>query len=634
VESHIEIQYLRAGNPVGRPIIVNSVSTHPDITDLDFGDYVAWVKDAFSIAKDIYGAKSLFDWFGVVGDIGTGLKDVFQGKTKAAKSVNRLMLLAPVTIPSTGPAVDEARIVFQASSDDDLTTSFGSVTPEGKIIDLGENRYDRDGIHFYEKSYRIPLQSTPTGPYFFIFGSGDEGDVFNVALASFLTVGIAQHRHSGFLIQSTVGYPGDLQLVVQKQGGGMSYYRRAYNEPGWHRPVAIATDLGSVDAISLIQSTFGTAGAGNLELVARVGTHLYHLWHSLGDPPNRWSRAIITSGDFSGNPALLQGTFGITGHFELVVPRAAGGMFYFRRDNDPGAKLAWRGPFEFAVDVGRVDSVCLLQSNFGPPGVGQLEVVARMGTGLAQFIRLNDDPPYVWSGPRFFAEGVAGNPAVIQGSFGTRGNYELVVPRVGGGFAHYFRNNDPVQNLTWNHTADFGMNIRAVESVSLIQSNVGSYGLGELFVVAKRGLRPSDSDISNVEDGIRAVPGELVSFRRSDFGPYAWSGPQSFLFYLALQVAPYPVEIGRPVTVTIHAHDAETGAVVDRVVMLDDDPADGIGPRRIGRTNVPIEHTFTIHTDRQFDPETRSWRTLPYYPVGRVVADGYVDAEIDWGFPA
>src|SRR5439155_7682578 len=236
MESHVEVQYFRGGNPVGPPIIVNSVSEHPDITDFDFADYVTWAKDAFEITKDIYGAwnppagttttKSFFNWFGVIGDIGTALKDVFHGKNRAAKSVGRLMLLAPGAMPWEGPAVDEARIKFQASSEDDLTTSFGSVTPEGKLIDLGEIRYDRNEIHFYEKSYRIPLRDTPRGPYFFSFGSGDEGREFNIGVASFLTVGIAQHRHSGFLIQSSIGNLGDLKLLAPNPTGGLMYYWR------------------------------------------------------------------------------------------------------------------------------------------------------------------------------------------------------------------------------------------------------------------------------------------------------------------------------------------------------------------------------------------------------------------------
>src|SRR5688572_26197099 len=60
-----------------------------------------------------------------------------------------------------------------------------------------------------------------------------------------------------------------------------------------------------------------------------------------------------------------------------------------------------------------------------------------------------------WSEPRFFAEGAAGDPALIQGGFGGRGNFELVVPHASGGIAHYHRDNDTAE-LGWRGPAIFG----------------------------------------------------------------------------------------------------------------------------------------------------------------------------------
>jgi hypothetical protein len=75
---------------------------------------------------------------------------------------------------------------------------------------------------------------------------------------------------------------------------------------------------------------------------------------------------------------LIQSRFGVRGNFEVMVPSLAGGCAMVWRDNDDPA-LPWHGP----VFVGRttpVESLALIQSNFGSPG--NLEIVARAGEAL------------------------------------------------------------------------------------------------------------------------------------------------------------------------------------------------------------------------------------------------------------
>lgn len=38
--------------------------------------------------------------------------------------------------------------------------------------------------------------------------------------------------------------------------------------------------------------------------------------------------------------------------------------------------------------------------------------------------------------------GVGGAPALLQSNYGTKGNFEVLVPLATGGIAHYWRNND------------------------------------------------------------------------------------------------------------------------------------------------------------------------------------------------
>lgn len=89
----------------------------------------------------------------------------------------------------------------------------------------------------------------------------------------------------------------------------------------------------------------------------------------------------------------------------------------------------------------------------------------------------------------------------IQSAFGSRGNFEAVVPGRTSGLAHLWRNNDS-PGLPWSAPTFFATGTFA--AASLIQSNLGA-GLG-LEVVARSG-------------------DQLLYFSRQEQPPFAWSGP-------------------------------------------------------------------------------------------------------------
>ncbi|HEX2170917.1 MAG TPA: galactose oxidase-like domain-containing protein [Dehalococcoidia bacterium] len=177
---------------------------------------------------------------------------------------------------------------------------------------------------------------------------------------------------------------------------------------------------------------------------------------------------------------LIQSDQGGLGNFELVTSSRLGGLAHCWRNNDDAA-LPWHGPAFFGS--GEVLGLSLIQSTFGPPGYGHLEVVARVDDRLAIYWRTHH-PPLAWSAPSFFAAGVTGNPALIQSRFGAAGNFELVVPLASGGLAHYWRNNDD-PNLPWIGPTVFGASLGQVAAVSFIQSTFGDPG--HLEVIARVG---------------------------------------------------------------------------------------------------------------------------------------------------
>jgi hypothetical protein len=94
-----------------------------------------------------------------------------------------------------------------------------------------------------------------------------------------------------------------------------------------------------------------------------------------------------------GNVALLQSTNGKQGNFELIVPRSDTGFDYYWHDND-NIKKVWYRPFPAAVDLGRVDSVSLIQrNNFG---TGNLYMIAVSSDHRTELDHLNIGDPSDW----------------------------------------------------------------------------------------------------------------------------------------------------------------------------------------------------------------------------------------------
>src|SRR6266550_2661315 len=190
---------------------------------------------------------------------------------------------------------------------------------------------------------------------------------------------------------------------------------------------------------------------------------------------------------------FIQSTFGTKGNFDAVFPGRTSGLAHVWRDNDNPA-LPWSAPQFFAT--GTFSSSSLIQSNFGTPGIGNLEVVAKTGNNLVHFWR-NDQTPLTWSGPTSIAGGVSGNPALIQGRFGTKGNFEMVAPLLAGGIGHWWRDND-AGNI-WHGPTSFATGIGPINGVALIQSNFGTPGNREVGEPRNRPLLAGQRRLARTE---------------------------------------------------------------------------------------------------------------------------------------
>jgi hypothetical protein len=198
------------------------------------------------------------------------------------------------------------------------------------------------------------------------------------------------------MIWSNLGRRGNYDVVVPRTNGGFAHYWRDNDDQAlaWHGPFEFATEAGNFAAVTLIQSNFGEPG--NLELIARSEDELAFFWRDSG-PQFKWNGPKIIATGVSGTPSMIQSTFGNKGNFELVVPMASGGLAYYWRDNDNDC-LSWRGPLMFGMNLGKVESVSLIQSNFGMPG--HLELAAQLDGEIAFFWR-DSGPDFRWNGPQY-----------------------------------------------------------------------------------------------------------------------------------------------------------------------------------------------------------------------------------------
>src|SRR5713101_1737536 len=303
------------------------------------------------------------------------------------------------------------------------------------------------------------------------------------------------------LIQSTHGVPGNFEVVSPASAGGMVHYWRDNSTTQWSIPWSAPSPFGSgdVNGVGLIQSNFTTNSVGHLEVVATVGSTLVTYWRDDGGTM-AWDGPTVIGSGARGTPGFVQSRHGTKGNFEVVAPRAAGGLAHYWRNND-AAGLPWSTPTPFGNSSYVYDAVALMRSNYG---LGNLEVIARTGSTLHHYWR-EDGTTWAWHGPTVVASGVQGAPGFIQSDHGVQGNFEVVTPKTGGGLVHYWRDNDQASQ-PWSGPDPLPGVTGSASAVSIIQSN---YGPGHLEWVAR-------------------VDGELYSGWRDDGASWAWNGPYAF----------------------------------------------------------------------------------------------------------
>ena len=272
-----------------------------------------------------------------------------------------------------------------------------SFMPWGGAVLFGEHLGRVDGVTMIQSNYGSPgnleLIANAGGRLHFLWR--DSGPTFTWSGPYPLAPGL-EVSGNPVLLQSRFGDRGNFELVVPAADGGLAHLWRNNDDPAmpWSEVFHFAEHLGRIQAVTMIQSNYGSPG--NLELIANAGGRLHFLWRDSG-PTFTWSGPypLAPGLEVSGNPVLLQSRFGDRGNFELVVPAAGGGLAHLWRNNDDPA-MPWSEVFHFAEHLGRIQAVTMIQSNYGSPG--NLELIANAG-GRLHFLWRDSGPTFTWSGP-------------------------------------------------------------------------------------------------------------------------------------------------------------------------------------------------------------------------------------------
>ena len=283
------------------------------------------------------------------------------------------------------------------------------------------------------------------------------------------------------LIQARgLGQLGNFELVTPSSFSGLTHRWENFDQPGypWEDPFQTAQVLGRLDAATMVQSNLQNPGA--LETVVRVGADLHFLWRD-STSSFAWSKPGRIATGASGVPSLVQSRYGSRGNFELLFPSTGVGLMHMWRNHDV-AGFPWSNPRQILPELGHVDAVSLIQGSRGG-GVGSLEAVVRVGSRLAHIWR-DQTSAAAWHVTVSFADGVGGNPVMIESVFGTARNFEVVVPSATSGLIHFWRNNSAF-GTPWSGARPFATNLGRVDAVTMIQSSFQSH----LEVVARVGDR-------------------------------------------------------------------------------------------------------------------------------------------------
>ena len=214
---------------------------------------------------------------------------------------------------------------------------------------------------------------------------------------------------------------------------------------------------------SLIRSSFGP---GDFEVVVLQGSNLVHYWRDNHDIHWTWhqGQTISTSATAFGSCALIESNLGVDhNNFELVVQEGSNLVHYWHDNSD--TQSPWQRGLTVATGVTGPGSI--IQSSYGSPG--NFEVLVPVNGEMEHFWHDNSNIASPWQrAPDVVPSGATGAACMIQSGFGG-GDFEAVFP-LNGNLWHYYEQGKGA----WQPGAQIAANVSG--PASFIQGTLGGNG--------------------------------------------------------------------------------------------------------------------------------------------------------------
>jgi hypothetical protein len=125
----------------------------------------------------------------------------------------------------------------------------------------------------------------------------------------------------GSIIQSTIGSPGNFEVVALEGHRLVHYWKDNSNPSRAFRRGGVITERATGPGC-LIQSSIGSPG--NFELVVPEGNRLMHYWKDNSDFRNTFQPGGAITHAAAGPAAIVQGRIGSPGNLEVIGPTSDG----------------------------------------------------------------------------------------------------------------------------------------------------------------------------------------------------------------------------------------------------------------------------------------------------------------------